>query len=509
MRKWWWKLAAFGVLTLVLLPILFLCFEHVRGQVSLWRYKRFLVIHGEKLRAQDLPLAPSVGENGAPEILAAQHELKDGVILPHRYPPRMKLTPSGHAIIGFRETEWVQDNVTNHWDQLAEDLEANAATLSRIRRALEKPVMDNRLDLSLGPKLLFSHLGPAKMLTHWFGASGQLALKDGRTREALDDLLAQIRLTRLMAEDRTLISELVRIAIAAIARTGTWEALQADGWTDEDLGRLQQAWASQSFIVGMTHGLEGELVFAVSSFDSCRKSNGETIKFIYALEEFLPPDNSDRPAWEQTSLELPGGKAAMDFLKKQVYCRVWRFAWLDQAERRYLESMERLLAFSRAATTNKSMVALEPGIDRLRKDSESRNAFDKYRYPEPATSFTVSGVISKVMRVETERSLVLCAVAVKRYMLRHGTAPASLDALVPELLPSVSVDYMDGKPIRYRRDGGGGFVLYSVGADGRDDGGDTALQPGRVNLRNIWDRKDCVWPAPALPEEIAASRDER
>jgi hypothetical protein len=319
---------------------------------------RFLVAQGERLRAQDLARPSPGGENGAPEILAAQQELKNGVILPKQYPPRMKLTPAGRAIIGFKEDEWVEDSVTNRWDQLAEDLEANVATLGRIRLALERPVMDNHLDLSLGSKLLFPHLAPAKKLTYWFGASGQLALHDGRTRDALDDLLAQIRLTRLMTEDRVVISELVRIAIAAIARTGTWEALQADGWTDEDLVRLQQAWANQTFIAGMTRSLEGELIFAAQTFDSCRQSNEETIKLIYGLEEFLSPVGLDRPYWEQTLRELPGGKETVDFLKKQVYCRVWRFTWLDQAERRYLASVEQLLAFSRAASTNHSLAAL-------------------------------------------------------------------------------------------------------------------------------------------------------
>jgi hypothetical protein len=506
MRKRWLKVGGLLVLTLVLLPFLFLGCEHVRGSVSLWRYKRFLVATGEKLRPQDLSRPSSSGENGAPEVLAAQGELKEGVILPNRYPPRMTLTPAGRAIIGFKEDEWVEDKATNRWNQLAEDLEANVETLGRIRVALEKPVMDNHLDLSLGSKLLFPHLAPAKKLTHWFGASGQLALHDGRTREALDDLLAQIRVAGLMAEDRVVISELVRIAIAAIARTGTWEALQADGWTDVDLARLQEAWASQSFIAGMTRSLQGELFFAMQSFDSCRKSNVETIKFFYGLEEFLPPDDSNRPAWEQTLLELPGGKETMDFLKKQVYCRVWRFAWLDQAERRYLESTERLVAISRAGTTGHSLAALEPSINRLRQDSEPKTAYDKIRYPGPAASFTLSGVINKAMRAETERSLVLCAIALKRYKLLHGTAPISLETLVPEFLPSVPTDYMDGQPIRYRLETTGGFVLYSVGADGHDDRGDTALMPGNTNVRNLWGRKDCVWPVPASPEEISAAR---
>jgi hypothetical protein len=68
---------------------------------------------------------------------------------------------------------------------------------------------------------------------------------------------------------------------------------------------------------------------------------------------------------------------------------------------------------------------------------------------------------------------------------------------------------MDGKPIKYRLDAGGAFVLYSVGADGKDDGGDTGLLPNKTNLRNLWDRRDYVWPSPALRDEIAAYRKER
>ena len=70
------------------------------------------------------------------------------------------------------------------------------------------------------------------------------------------------------------------------------------------------------------------------------------------------------------------------------------------------------------------------------------------------------------------------------------------------------VDYMDGKPIRYRANSDGGFTLYSVGEDGNDDGGDTTLMAGKKNLRNLWERKDFVWPSIALPDEIEVYRKE-
>jgi len=110
------------------------------------------------------------------------------------------------------------------------------------------------------------------------------------------------------------------------------------------------------------------------------------------------------------------------------------------------------------------------------------------------------------MRMETERSLVLAATAIKRYTLRHGRVPDSLSALVPEFLPSVPVDYMDGKPVRYRLNPDGSTVLYSVGEDGTDGGGDAGVKADAGSGRSIWDRKDCVWPVPALPDEVDAYR---
>jgi hypothetical protein len=115
--------------------------------------------------------------------------------------------------------------------------------------------------------------------------------------------------------------------------------------------------------------------------------------------------------------------------------------------------------------------------------------------------------IEKTMRAETERSMTICAVSLKRYFLRHGNFPSTLDALVPELLPSVPIDYMDGRPMKYRLRTDGSFALYSVGQDRKDDGGDSTLLPSTFP-RNFWDRKDVVWPLPAVPDEIEAYRKE-
>ncbi len=50
---------------------------------------------------------------------------------------------------------------------------------------------------------------------------------------------------------------------------------------------------------------------------------------------------------------------------------------------------------------------------------------------------------------------------------------------------------------------GDGFLLYSVGEDGKDDGGNSAPQEDKKRYRQIWDGRDAVWPSAATAEEAS------
>ncbi|MBI4023364.1 MAG: hypothetical protein HY360_00180 [Verrucomicrobia bacterium] len=102
---------------------------------------------------------------------------------------------------------------------------------------------------------------------------------------------------------------------------------------------------------------------------------------------------------------------------------------------------------------------------------------------------------ASAFRCETLRELTVAAIALKRQQLRYGKPPAALSALVPEFLSNLPCDYMDGKPLRYRLNRDGSFRLYSVGEDGRDDGGDPN-PPVKEKYPNLWNGHDVVWPTP-------------
>jgi hypothetical protein len=102
--------------------------------------------------------------------------------------------------------------------------------------------------------------------------------------------------------------------------------------------------------------------------------------------------------------------------------------------------------------------------------------------------------------------LVITAIALKRYHLQRSSYPENLNALVPAFLRAVPKDPWDGKSLRYRTLPEGGFVLYSVGKDGEDNGGDAT--PDHTGNPAAFDfvGKDFLWPRLATPAEVEQYR---
>ncbi len=105
-------------------------------------------------------------------------------------------------------------------------------------------------------------------------------------------------------------------------------------------------------------------------------------------------------------------------------------------------------------------------------------------------------------RTETQRRLTVTAIAIERYRLRNDQPPPDLGSLVPEFLSAVLLDLMSAKPMKYKLNADGSFTLYSVGEDGRDDGGDPS-SPGVTNKFDLWSGKDAVWPRAVFETEPA------
>ena len=111
-----------------------------------------------------------------------------------------------------------------------------------------------RLNMSRELPILFFtnfYLAQSKRAAQRLEAAALCDLHQGDTASAVKNLRAMLALVKAMRDERLVISELVRIAIAQIALTANWEILQSPNMTDEQLAELQRDWMGLDFIHGM------------------------------------------------------------------------------------------------------------------------------------------------------------------------------------------------------------------------------------------------------------------
>jgi hypothetical protein len=121
-----------------------------------------------------------------------------------------------------------------------------------------------------------------------------------------------------------------------------------------------------------------------------------------------------------------------------------------------------------------------------------------------------AGLLGRAAETEAQRRLIITALALERYRGKHGAYPKTLAELTPDFLKTVPVDFMDGQPLRYRLSDDGHFVLYSVGLDCVDNGGQMPSYE-QQRMPDFGSRGfgappkgDLVWPRPASSAEAAA-----
>ena len=82
----------------------------------------------------------------------------------------------------------------------------------------------------------------------------------------------------------------------------------------------------------------------------------------------------------------------------------------------------------------------------------------------------------KELRCSVQRRLATTALALERFRITTGRLPEGLDELVPDYLEAIPVDPFDGTLIRFFHLARG-YMIYSVGEDGYDDGGCEVFMP--------------------------------
>jgi hypothetical protein len=85
-------------------------------------------------------------------------------------------------------------------------------------------------------------------------------------------------------------------------------------------------------------------------------------------------------------------------------------------------------------------------------------------------------------RAQARNRAAAAALAVERYRAKYVQTPARLEQTTPDFLVAVPSDPFDGKPLRYFPAGDEGYIVYSIGANGKDDGGQEQENQGTPDV---------------------------
>jgi hypothetical protein len=416
--------------------------------------------------------------------------------------PLMRRAGPDSAIVTWQEDSVVSADVPYSWDEFAAADEFNLPDFIEARAAAYSRPIRFHLEANRGMAMLLGHLPAMQFLSQNLGSAMVVDLHNKDRVPAWTNLVASTRLVTAWEPEPAEPSLAVHFALMPITLQTTWEALQAGGWSEEQLSTLQRAWESVDFFKDLPATIAFKRAGAVDLCENQQKGMPGNFKMGDVLREMAQAPRQSpqliRMFWSQ-----------------------WRYlngGMYDDEVALLLFYRDREVEFKNAvkAPSWQTMQSM-PGVTNqptfTSKYSSRISAMLNVRQLGMAMVNHGGGLLGRAAEAEAYRRIIITAIALERFRARHGHYPFTLDELAPEFLKQSPIDFMDGQPLRYHLGADGKFVLYSTGLDCVDDGGIIPKEADAESLRapvRIFSEParggDLVWPRPATTNEIATLR---
>lgn len=318
-------------------------------------------------------------------------------------------------------------------------VEMNRAAMDKACEALKLPECRYPIDFKYYRDTTFPHLSSLKLLVRLFAISPHLQTNENAIRELTNSIFTTLGLAHTLDNEPVIISQLVRFSIISITLKELKWGLEHVKLSDNDLKSVDAALGGMP-LDRMKIGFVGERVFSIPYF----RLSFKECNYVGAEQKV---NTTNAP-----------------ILLKGSPWTVMSFSGFFERDLNY---------FLDCVATNISIIQL-PARERLQLSNinEVLEAKGKADYYVLSTLFLscFSKIAVRTTEIETSMQQARTAIAVERFRLARNRLPTSLDELVPQYLRSVPEDPFDGHPIRFKLLEKG-YVIYSVGRDGVDDGG--------------------------------------
>ncbi|MFC1739430.1 hypothetical protein ACFL1G_10335 [Planctomycetota bacterium] len=366
-------------------------------------------------------------------------------------------------------------------------LEDNSKTLELVIAGSKKPYYwreysnkDNNSELMTA--VLLPNLAEFRRLAYSLCWRAWLRAGQVRYEEAFDDLTACYRFGRHLKGDKFLIEQLVGIAIEALSALNTRDIVtefQVDAASLALLQKdLQQAIIDEDFTVSF----ETEKLFLYDEIQRCFTEGIFSGGHIY-----LPRIRK----WRNMGGAYEGEGIILDIIAYIEACGNPFYVLFAHPNKRQTRQMaDKFYAFwDKIADKTPAQIRAE-NVDVEAKVNEFIENNILLNLLTPA----FSRVIEISCRCKADVLATLSIIAIERYNQDTGQYPSSFQQLVEAgYLKQLPIDPWSDKPLVYRTTDDG-FILYGVGTNFEDDGGQIAIDD-RGRIEKYADEGDWVfWP---------------
>ena len=303
---------------------------HSGSRSALRSYVAELQAKGEKLTYADLTRGRATNFFDSHAVITnASPQLRGGKFSPGRLEVRKYIGPA-RAIVTWQQPAPLSANSTGPrsgatWEELETQMQEVQDALQEVRAALKHPAPDGGpcTNMFLGTRINFVAI---RIVAQWLMGAVENDLHQGRLEAALQDLEALAGLANMERDEPTLVAQMIRVAVAGLGWSLTWEALQAEGWSEPQLERLQKAWEPVDLVDAVERGLEATRASGFELFSMTRQSDGPRVG-RYLRGAVTVGFSSSRPR-------------LADALTDYVYLPVYKLTSIDQDELFYLRNMQ-------------------------------------------------------------------------------------------------------------------------------------------------------------------------
>jgi hypothetical protein len=446
-----WMLIMLG--GLVLLVSIFYAEEDWRGWHAWQKCEREFAAKGMDLNWNNYIPPPVPDEQN---VFAAP-KMQEWFVRPDSRHPRPTNELTGLSTNRLTTTTISNETVAANYLKWSDQFQPQ---FDQIREALKRPYARMDGDYSIPFQQPIPDFIAVRAVAQTLAQRAHCHLLLNQPEEALDDMTLMHDLCRLLeaapiGKPMTLVTAMINVAVTGLYTDAVAEGLRQRAWQEAQLAELQKQFA--------------EVNLTPFVLDALRTEPVAVCKDIKISSYFKFFGNSHTTLFSRIELWL--------------WPRGWTYQNMVNITTPELKPLN---GFDLANDT------ISPRV--FNDATRNLNKFVKHNSPYKYLAAIVIPNVSKAWQTtahnQTLANEAQIACALERYRLVNGSYPSSLDALVPRFIEKLPHDLIGGQPLVYHSTADGKFLLYSIGWNETDDGGQESPPLG-VNID--FTKGDWVW----------------